>query len=234
MSDSKPVALVTAAGRGIGAACALELSRRGYHLALLSPSGAPDVAAETGAVAVAGSVTDTDDLRTLVDGAMERWGRIDAVVANTGHPAKGELLELTDEDWHDALDLVLLYSVRLARLVTPIMRRQGGGAILNITTLGAAEPNLMFPISSALRSAVGAFTKLYADRYGADGIRMNALLPGFADSYPESDDIIAKIPMGRYATVAEVARTIAFLVSDDSSYVTGQSIRIDGALGRSF
>ena len=236
--NENPVYLITAASRGMGAACALELARPGSRLALLSPSGSVETARqaeEQGAetLSVKGSVTEPGDLEQLVTQAMDRWGRIDGVVANTGHPPKGELLELSDDDWHHGLDLVLMHTVRLSRLVTPIFQDQGSGAIVNISTFAAYEPDLGFPISSALRAALGAFTKLYADRYAAQGLRMNSVLPGFIDSYPESEQAVARIPAGRYGRVDEIASTVAFLLSDASSYINGQNLRVDGALARS-
>jgi NAD(P)-dependent dehydrogenase (short-subunit alcohol dehydrogenase family) len=231
---SQPVAIVTAAGKGMGAAIAHELASSGYRLALMSNRGGAEViAAELGGLGFTGSVTSEDDLARLVDVTMARYDRIDAVVNNTGHAAKGELLDLTDQHWHDGLDLLLLNVVAMARLVTPIMQRQGGGVIVNISTFAAVEPSLDFPISSALRAALGAFVKLYADRYAGEGIRMNNVLPGFIDSYPESAELVARIPAGRYGAVAEIARTVRFLLSDDASYLTGQNVRVDGGLTRS-
>lgn len=228
------VALVTAAGRGMGAACARELARRGYRMGLLSTSGAAtELGRELGGFGLAGSVTETADLQALVEGALERWGRIDAVVCNTGHPPKGPLLELSDEDWHHGLDLVLLNVVRMARLVVPVMERQGGGAFVNISTFAAFEPSLDFPISSALRAALGAFAKLFSDRHAGAGIRMNNVLPGFVDSYPESAEIVERIPAGRYGKVEEIARTVAFLLSPDAAYIQGQNLRVDGGITRS-
>ncbi len=184
-------------------------------------------------IGLRGSVTEPSDLKALVDAAFERWGRIDAVVNNTGHPPTGPVLELTDDDWHAALDLVVLGAVRMARLVTPLMERQGGGALVNISTFSAYEPSPDFPLSSALRAALGGFTKLYANRYAAAGIRMNNILPGFIDSYPEEARIVEQIPAGRFGKVEEIAKTAAFLLSDDAGYVTGQNLRVDGGLTRS-
>jgi NAD(P)-dependent dehydrogenase (short-subunit alcohol dehydrogenase family) len=120
------VAIVTAAGSGMGAACARELASRGYAVALISSSGkAEDLAKELGGLGLTGSVTEVADLESLVGETLDRYGRIDRVINSTGHPASGEILGLTDEQWHEALDLVLLNVVRMARLVTPAMRRQG-------------------------------------------------------------------------------------------------------------
>jgi NAD(P)-dependent dehydrogenase (short-subunit alcohol dehydrogenase family) len=227
-------AIVTAAGKGIGEAIARRLSADGYDLMLMSTSGGAErLAAELDAVGLTGSVTEPDDLQRLVDTALDRFGHIDAVVNNTGHPPKGDLLDIPDDDWHHALDLVLLNVVRMARLVTPTMQAQGGGAIVNISTFSAYEPGLAFPVSSTLRAGLGSFAKLYSDRYGPDGIRMNNVLPGFMDSYPESDETLARIPVGRYGRVAELAGTVAFLLSPDGAYITGQNLRVDGGMTRS-
>lgn len=231
---AKKVAIVTAAGRGIGAAIAQELAAAGYSLALMSPSGAAsELAQSLQGVGLAGSVTELDDLQKLVELALERYGQIDAVVNHTGHPPKGPLLDIPDADWHRGLDMVMLNVVRMARLVTPIMVAQGGGAIVNISTYAVFEPEALFPVSGAMRAALASFTKLYADQYAAKGIRMNNLLPGFIDSLPETEDRRQRIPMGRYGTVAEIARTVRFLLSEDAGYITGQNIRIDGGLTRS-
>lgn len=233
MSHSK-VAVVTAAGRGMGAAIARELAGAGYQLALLSNSGGAEaLAQELGGIGVTGSVTEVKDLAALVEQTMAEYGRIDAVVNNTGHPPKGALLEIPDDAWHQGLDIVLLNVVRMARLVTPLMLAQGSGAIVNISTFAAFEPSPAFPVSSSLRAALASYTKLYADQYAAQGIRMNNLLPGFIDSYPESEENLRHIPMGRYGRVSEVAQTARFLVSDEASYITGQNIRVDGGITRS-
>ena len=230
----KKTAMVTAAGKGIGAAIARELAANGYNLALMSNSGGAEVlAGELDGIGLTGSVTEPGDLKKLVDMTMDTYGRIDAVVNNTGHPAKGPLLEIPDEAWHQGLDLLLLNVIRMARLVTPVMQQQGGGAIVNISTFSAFEPDQAFPISSSLRAALAGFCKMFTDQYAADGIRMNNLLPGFMDNYPESEAIVSNIPLGRYASVGEIAKTARFLLEPDSAYITGQNIRADGGITRS-
>ncbi len=228
------VAIVTAAGRGIGAACARELARQGYSLALMSPSGAASkLADEWGGVGVDGSVTILADLERLVGNTVSAFGRIDAVVNGAGHPAKGDLLAITDEDWRAGYDHLFMSVVRMARLVTPHMERQGGGAFVNLSTFAAGEPSLKFPVSAAVRASLGSFAKLYSQRYASVGIRMNNVLPGFVDSFPVDESNLADIPMRRYATTHEIARTVAFLLSSDAGYITGQSLRVDGGLTRS-
>src|ERR687893_107941 len=195
-ASANKVAIVTAAGSGMGAACARELAQRGYTVALMSTSGkAEALAKELGGLGLTGSVTEESDLK--------------------------------------ALDLVVLNVVRIARLVTPAMLRQGGGTIVNVSTFSAFEPSPTFPLSSSLRAALAGFTKLYADRYAAGGIRMNNILPGFVESFEIDEETRSSIPMQRRGAVAEVAKTAAFLLSDDAGYVTGQNLRVDGGLTRS-
>jgi NAD(P)-dependent dehydrogenase (short-subunit alcohol dehydrogenase family) len=141
-------------------------------------------------------------------------------------------LDIEDDKWVQGNDMMVMSVVRMSRLVTPVMERQGKGAILNITTFAAFEPSLIFPVSCVYRAGVGAFTKLYSDRYAEAGIRMNALLPGFVDSLDHSEETAQKVPMKRVGSVEEVAKTAAFLLSDDAGYITGQNIRVDGGITR--
>jgi NAD(P)-dependent dehydrogenase (short-subunit alcohol dehydrogenase family) len=236
--DANPdprVVLLTAAGSGIGAAAARRLAADGCRVAILSSSGrGAALAAELNGIAVQGDNRETADLQRLVDAALARWGRIDAVVNSAGHGPKGDLLEITDADWHLGAEFYLLNVVKIARLVTPVFERQGqGGAIVNVSTYACFEPEAAFPTSGVFRSALAAFTKLYADRYAAAGLRMNNVLPGFIDSLAEKAERRDRIPMGRYGRADEVAALIAFLAGPESAYVTGQNIRIDGGLTRS-
>ena len=232
--SGEKVALVTAAGSGMGAACARELAQRGHRVALMSPSGkAGELAEELGGFGLVGSVTEGGDLESLVGEALDRYGHIDGVINSTGHPPSGDILDLTDDEWHEALDLVLLNVVRTARLVTPAMAHQGGGAIVNISTFSAFEPSPTFPLSSSLRAGLAGFTKLYSDRYAAEGIRMNNILPGYMENFEIDEETLHSIPMQRQGSLAEIAKTAAFLLSNDSGYITGQNIRVDGGITRS-
>ncbi len=226
------VCLLTGSGRGIGAAVAREMHMRGYALVLMSPSGnCETLAAELGGVARRGVAQSADDLKAIVDLAMATHGRIDAVLNHTGHPPKGDLLEITDENWDLANEMIVKSVIRMARLVTPVMQEQGGGAIVNVTTYASFEPSLWFPASCVYRAGVSSFTKLFADRYGPQNIRMNCLAPGFTDSLDVAKygDLAA---LKRIAKVEEQAKAAAFLLTDDSSYVTGQTLIVDGGLTR--
>ncbi|SLN26640.1 SDR family oxidoreductase [Oceanibacterium hippocampi] len=232
MTSSK-VALITAGGSGMGADAARRLAADGYEIAILSSSGKGEaLAKEHGGIGVTGSNRSVEDLQKLVDLAMERWGRIDVLVNSAGHGPKGPVLEISDDDWHVGMEVYLLNVVRPARLVAPVMSAQGGGAIVNISTFAAFEPDPLFPTSGVFRAGLAAFTKLFADKYASDNVRMNNVLPGFIDSLPETADRRARIPMGRYGNADEVSALIAYLASDAAAYVTGQNIRIDGGLTR--
>ena len=228
------VAVVTAGGSGMGAAAARKLAQEGFKVAVLSSSGKGEVLAqELGGIGVTGSNQSHDDLKRVVDLAMERWGRVDVLVNSAGHGPRAPVLELTDEQWHTGLDVYLMNVIRPTRLVTPVMVKQKAGAIVNISTAWAFEPSAMFPTSAVFRSGLAAFTKIFADRYAADNVRMNNVLPGWIDSLPATDERRQSVPMQRYGTSAEIAATIAFLASEGAAYITGQNIRVDGGLTRS-
>ena len=226
--------MITAAGSGMGAEIARKLAADGFEVAILSSSGKGEaLARELGGVGVTGSNQSNSDLQRLVDLAMDRWGRIDALVNSAGHGPRAPVLEIADEDWHKGLDVYFLGAVRPTRLVVPIMQRQRGGAIVNISTFAAFEPDPVFPTSGVFRAGLAAFVKLVADRYAGDNVRINNVLPGFIDSLPEKAEFRARIPMQRYGRSAEVAELVALLASDRAGHITGQNIRIDGGITRS-
>ena len=225
--------LVIGGGRGMGAATAKEMQKRGYKLSLMSPSDSCEqLAEELNGIALRGKAEVPENLKSIIDFTMEKYGRIDSVLIHVGGPPKGDLLEIEDEDWDKANQMIIKPVIRIAKLVTPIMLEQGGGSIVNITTFSAFEPSLTFPTSSVYRAGVSSFTKLFSDRYGADNIRMNCLLPGFTNSLNLPDKFAKLSSLNRLARAEEQAKAAAFLLSDDSSYITGQSIRSDGGVTR--
>ena len=228
------VAIVTAGGSGMGAAAAKRLAQDGFKVAILSSSGKGEaLAQELGGLGVTGTNQSADDLKTIVDRVMAQWGRIDALVNSAGHGPRAPLLDITDEQWHLGFDVYFVNVVRAARLVTPIMVQQKSGTIINISTAWVAEPSPLFPTSAVARAGLAAYTKLFADQYAPDNVRMNNILPGWIDSLPATEERRAAVPMQRYGTSAEIAATVAFLASDGAGYITGQNIRVDGGLMRS-
>ncbi|KIC20006.1 SDR family oxidoreductase [Leisingera sp. ANG-Vp] len=227
------VALFTAAGSGMGADAARHLHDQGFEVAILSSSGRGEaLAQELGGIGHTGSNLEQADLQALVDKVMARWGRIDVLVNSAGHGPKGDIMEISDDDWHLGMEYYLMNVIRPARLVAPVMAARGKGSIINISTFAVFEPDPLFPTSGVFRAGLASFTKLFADKFAAQGVRMNNVLPGFIDSLPETEDRRARIPMGRYGTAREVSALIAYLASDDAGYTTGQNIRVDGALTR--
>lgn len=228
------VAIVTAGGSGMGAAAARRLAADGFKVGILSSSGKGEALAnELGGIGVTGSNQSVQDLQRLVDAVIEQWGRIDVLVNSAGHGPRAPILEISDEEWHKGMETYLLNVIRPARLVTPIMQRQKGGVIINISTAWAFEPSELFPTSAVFRSGLAAFSKIFADNFAADNVRINNVLPGWIDSLPATDQRRDSVPLKRYGTSEEIAATIAFLASDGAAYITGQNIRVDGGVTRS-
>ena len=155
--SSEKVAIVTAGGSGMGAAAARRLAADGFRVAILSSSGKGEaLAAELGGFGITGSNQSPDDLQRLIDGTMERYGRIDVLVNSAGHGPRAQILDITDAQWATGMDVYLLNVIRPTRLVTPIMQRQKSGTIINISTAWVAEPSPMFPTSAVARAGLAA------------------------------------------------------------------------------
>ncbi|RWN24182.1 SDR family oxidoreductase [Mesorhizobium sp.] len=227
------VAVVVAGGSGMGAAAAKRLAGDGFKVAILSSSGKGEaLATELGGLGVTGSNQSNDDLQRLVDLTLDRWGHIDVLVNSGGHGPRAPILEITDDQWHTGLDIYLMNVIRPTRIVAPHMVKQKAGAIINISTAWIVEPSPMFPTSAVFRAGLAAYTKIFANTYAADNVRMNNVLPGWIDSLPATEERRDSVPMQRYGTSDEIAATIAFLASEGAGYITGQNIRVDGGIIR--
>ena len=232
--NKNKVAILTAAGTGIGADAAKHLASDGFNISILSSSGKGEaLAKKLGGIGVTGSNQSNDDIKKIVEETLNKWGRIDVLVNSAGHGPRGPILELTDEDWHKGMDTYFMNVVRSTRLVTPIMQQQKSGVIINISTFATFEPDPVFPTSGVFRAGLASFTKLFADKYASDNIRMNNILPGFIDSLPEKEEFKVRIPLKRYGKTNEISEVVSFLASDGAAYITGQNIRVDGGITKS-
>tara|TARA_B100000965_G_C19537402_1_gene734029 strand:+ start:754 stop:1452 length:699 start_codon:yes stop_codon:yes gene_type:complete len=230
----KKTAVFIASGSGMGADAAKLLSSKGFDVAIMSSSGkGEELAKNLGGLGYTGSNLSSESIGDFVKKVIQKFGRIDVLINSAGHGPKGEILEISDDDWIKGLEIYFLNVVRATRQVTPIMQEQKSGSIINISTFAIFEPEPNFPTSGVFRSGLATFTKLYSDKYAKDNIRMNNILPGFIDSLPEKEEFLKRIPLKRYGKVNEISTVVEMLASDGGAYITGQNIRVDGGITRS-
>lgn len=251
---SGKVALVTAASRGLGAATAMAFARESARVAVCARNQAPlmdtchRIAEETGAevLAVTADVSKPADVRELVSTTIDRFGRLDILVTNAGGPPAGNFLDLDQADWEEAAQLTLMSAVRLCYAAVPVMRRGGGGSILAMTSMSVKQPLDNLILSNSLRLGVIGLVKSLSNELGPDGIRVNAICPGWTRTErvdellqaraaksgltvdEEAAKITASTPLGRMADPEEFARAAVFLASPAASYITGVSLLVDG------
>jgi NAD(P)-dependent dehydrogenase (short-subunit alcohol dehydrogenase family) len=230
----KKVAAFIASGTGIGADAAKYLYSKGYDIAIMSSSGKGEkLANQLGGFGYTGSNLLPKDISNFINGVISRFKKIDVLVNSAGHGPKGGILEISDENWFKGMEVYLLNVIRSSRIVTPIMKKQKNGSIINISSFATFEPEPNFPTSGVFRSGLTAFTKLYSDKYAKDNIRMNNILPGFINSLPENKQFLKRIPLQRYGKVSEISAVVEMLASNGGGYITGQNIRVDGGITRS-
>jgi len=230
----KKTAVFIASGSGMGADAAKHLSSKGFDIAIMSSSGKGEqLANDLGGFGYTGSNLLSTDIKDFIDKVFFKFGKVDVLVNSAGHGPKGDILDISDEDWIKGMEIYYLNVVRSSRIVTPIMQKQKNGSIINISTFATFEPDPNFPTSGIFRSGLASFTKLYSDKYAKYNIRMNNILPGFINSLPEKEEFIKRIPLKRYGKVSEISAVVEMLASDGGGYITGQNIRVDGGITRS-
>jgi 3-oxoacyl-[acyl-carrier protein] reductase len=248
------VALVCGASRGLGRAVADELAAEGASVAICArdperlETAAAEIEAAAGAavLAVAADLAAAGEPARVVEACLERFGRLDILVANTGGPPAGTHDTLSPEDWAQATALLLVSTVELARSALPAMKAQGWGRILAVTSVAAKQPVANLMLSNSLRAGVTGFASTLAREVAKDGITVNTILPGYTSTERvtelnranaaregvEPEEIQARleadIPMGRLAEPEEFAALATFLVSERAGYITGGAFAVDG------
>jgi 3-oxoacyl-[acyl-carrier protein] reductase len=235
-------AIVCGASAGIGLGCAEAFAAEGANVVMFARRA--DVlereAERLGAVPVAGDVRNADDLERLVATAVERFGGVDVVVLNSGGPPRTRSFEFTDEQLQDAVDLLLLSSIRLVRLALPHLETSGRGRVIAITSSAVKEPIETLALSSAIRPGLVGWLKTASRELGPKGITVNSVAPGRIDTdrikevYPDgpSEKDLETIPLRRLGTAREIGDVVCFLASDRASYITGAAVGVDGGLPR--
>ncbi len=247
-------ALVCAASQGLGLAVAHAIANEGASIVICSRradainAAAESIRSETGAdvLSLAADVSVVADIERLSAAGIERFGKIDILVTNSGGPPAGPFDSLSRESWDDATRILLTSVIELTRLVLPGMRERRWGRILNVTSIASKQPVDNLILSNSLRAAVTGFAKTLANEVAADGITVNNILPGYTrterlveliDFLAEKESISpdevknrweSEIPMRRLGEPSEFAALAAFLVSERASYITGSSIAVDG------
>ena len=248
------VALVAAASRGLGRAIAMELAREGAKLVICARGakaleGTRDaIAAGTGVDvrAVVGDLSQRADIDRVTSEALRSFGRVDVLVTNAGGPPAGPFEKFDWDAWERAVNLTLRSAVELTRAVLPGMRERRWGRIINVTSIAVKQPVDNLVLSNSVRSAVTGFARTLANEVATEGITVNCILPGYtrterveelADANAAKEgvtrrDVLARfereIPMRRLGEPEEFAALAAFLASERASYITGQSIVVDG------
>ncbi len=238
-------AIVTGSARGIGKAIALKLASEGANIVVNDIPGAAaaeETAAEIRALGVSaivtyGDVRNIDDVKAMTDTALTEFGTIDILVNNAGVTRDNLMLRMSEEDWDLVLDINLKGAFNCIKTVARPMMKQKSGAIINIASVSGVMGNAGQANYAASKAGLIGLTKTTAKEFAKKGIRANAVAPGFISSAMTdklSDEIKAKyfdaIPLGKFGMVEDIANVVAFLASDLSSYVTGQTINVDGGL----
>lgn len=248
------VALVAASSKGLGKASALALAREGARVTICArnrtelEAAASDIRAETGTevLAMPADLTLAEDISAVVAATAERFGGVDVLINNSGGPRIGSFADLSDEDWRQAFETVTLNFVRFVREVVPHMREKQWGRIVGIQSTSVKQPVGNIDLSNGTRPGVAGLMKAIMPDLGRDGITINLVLPGSfltdrilgrgAETASQLEErlagIAAAIPLGRLGEPIELGNLVAFLASEQASYITGAVYQVDGGVIR--
>ena len=239
------VALVTGGSRGIGYAIAIELAKRGFCIVVnndMRPQEGLEVVNEIKRMGqpvmyIQADISDPTQVEKMVEKAINEFGRIDVLINNAGIIEDNRLENMDLDSWNRVISVNLTGTFNCTKTVIKYMKRQGGGKIINISSVVGEIGNIGQSNYAASKGGVIAFTKTVAKEYAKNGININAVAPGFIktkmlENIPEKvmQKIFAQIPFGRLGETEEVAKLVCFLASDDAKYITGQIININGGL----
>jgi len=237
------VAVVTGGGSGIGRATCLELARRGASIAVadLALERARSVAAEVAALGVASFAAQVDvassaSVSQCVAAVLDRFGRIDLLVNSAGIYQTGAIGEISEADWDRVLAVNLKGAFLMCKAVVPIMQKQHAGAIINVSSISGRTKSLLAGVNyTASKAGLIGLTMCLANQLASDGIRVNAVAPGTIDTPinanltpAELEALAQRCPLGRIGRPEEVAAAIAFLASPEASYITGETVNVNG------
>jgi 3-oxoacyl-[acyl-carrier protein] reductase len=248
------VALVAASSKGLGKASALALAREGARVTICArteadlAAAAEEIRAETGAevLAVPADLTNAEDIRSVVLATVERFGSVDVLVHNSGGPTPGRFADLTDDDWRQGFEVLTLNFVRFVREVLPHMRENRWGRIIGIQSSSVKEPVDYIDLSNGIRPGIAGLMKAIMPDLAKDGITINLVLPGMfltsrihpglagGSAHLEKEvekqlaPLAARIPLGRLGEPIELGHLVAFLASEQASYITGAVYQVDG------
>jgi len=237
------VALVTGSSRGLGAGIAIALAEAGASVAVHGSTRIPEatrqqlIAMGAEQTALVGDVGDREVCARLVEETVEQFGRIDILVNNAGIIRRALAAEYSEEDWQAVLDVDLTSVFRLTQQAGRHMLAQGSGKIINIASLLTFQGGIMVPAYSAAKGGVGQLTKAFANEWAAKGVNVNAIAPGYMDTDntealqnnpARANEILGRIPAGRWGTPEDLAGAAVFLASSASNYMNGHIMVVDG------
>lgn len=240
---TKKVALITGSSRGIGRAIAIELAKKGFNIVINNHENeiegietTNEIKTISNAIFIKCDVTNSIQVNEMINNAINEFGRIDILVNNAGITIDKRFENMSSEQWNKVISVNLTGAFNCTKSVIGLMQKQGGGNIINISSIIGEIGNIGQANYAASKGGLIAFTKTIAKEYAKDGINVNAIAPGFiktkmTEAIPAGDlkIVIGQIPMSRLGTADEIAKLVRFLVTE-SSYITGQVINVNGGL----